>query len=268
MGAGIARTIADYYGNQIRAVCKNKAIGSIVPFYGPGLHQKPILNMISKPVSYKKPTIKNALATLDNLHSFLRQHNIKKLHIPFIGAGLDGLCWFTIEDYIKNNFADLELEITAFYWNGVELDRIINSTPLSGPFAARAKQYRSFFQTGNEIMIVTEHNVNTGQQQQQQSEHKVNNSPQESKSNPEHEESTQGVDDPQEPDQPDSNIVIGNDDDGYGDDNEALTTKIRSTSVSTSAKASHTDPPAEDAGINAIGTNDLKTDGDVRTEDS
>lgn len=105
---------------------KGAGIGSIVPYSKKG--KKPVLNMISKEISYFKPKLEDALQTLLNLKKYLADNNdtITKLHIPFIGAGLDGLSWFTVESFILENFSDLDIEITAFYFSQPELKKIIN----------------------------------------------------------------------------------------------------------------------------------------------
>lgn len=139
MGAGIALTIRKAYGYAICTACRGAPIGSIVPFSAEG--KKPVLNMISKEFSYRKPTLENALMTLGNLKIYLKENKITKLHIPFIGAGLDGLPWFTIEEYILENFSDLELDITAFYFSATDLQKII----FSNWGLERAKLYADAF---------------------------------------------------------------------------------------------------------------------------
>ncbi len=152
MGAGIALTICREYGNNIRAACRGHPIGSIIPYHVRG--KKPVLNMISKDVSYLKPTLANALATLGNLKKYLKENKITKLHIPFIGAGLDGLSWFAIEEYIIENFSDIQLDITAFYFSDTELQKII----AKGWDLERAKFYMDIF-GGGDPDAVLEHVV-------------------------------------------------------------------------------------------------------------
>jgi O-acetyl-ADP-ribose deacetylase (regulator of RNase III) len=150
MGAGIANTICRDQGPKIRSACRGAGIGAIIPYQAPG--KKPVINMISKEVSCYNPELKDALDTLLNLKAYLSTNKINKLHIPFIGAGIDRLPWFTIEDFILKNFSDLDIEITAFFFNKTELESIIAKSGVKQD-DERAKLYtESFIKDDKELV--------------------------------------------------------------------------------------------------------------------
>lgn len=115
MGAGIATQFVKRYPNMRNYIhSQNPIIGDVV-FYnchqagGTGKHH--LFNLITKEKSWEKPYRADFSNAIDKLKEEMVNRGFLHLAIPLIGAGLDRLDWNESRDYIKEEFADTDIEI-------------------------------------------------------------------------------------------------------------------------------------------------------------
>lgn len=73
-----------------------------------------IYNLITKEKYFNKPTYQSMSSSLEAMKTHMEKNSVKKLAIPRIGCGLDGLVWKKVKDQIGDIFQDLEVEITVY----------------------------------------------------------------------------------------------------------------------------------------------------------
>lgn len=69
-------------------------------------------NLITKESTWERPTYKNLAESLIDMRSQIQKLNIKKLAMPRIGCGIDGLNWGAVYALIVVTFKQLDIEIT------------------------------------------------------------------------------------------------------------------------------------------------------------
>lgn len=71
-----------------------------------------VLNLITKNKYYGKPTYDTMQGALASMWYLIKANlEIKKIAMPKIGCGLDGLSWPKVEEIIKELFEDTDIEI-------------------------------------------------------------------------------------------------------------------------------------------------------------
>jgi hypothetical protein len=70
-----------------------------------------VYNLITKRNYWDKPTKETLQKSLNQMKKLCIKHNTKKLAMPKIACGLDGMHWNTVSDMIKNTFDDMDIEI-------------------------------------------------------------------------------------------------------------------------------------------------------------
>jgi O-acetyl-ADP-ribose deacetylase (regulator of RNase III) len=71
-----------------------------------------VFNLITKLWTYEKPTYETLRATLLDMKKQIEELGIKKLAMPKIGCGIDGLSWVAVSSMITSVFKDMDIEIT------------------------------------------------------------------------------------------------------------------------------------------------------------
>lgn len=75
-----------------------------------------VFNLITKAKCWQKPSYESLEeALLEMREKISENRNIKKLVMPKIGCGLDGLSWDKVEPMIQEIFKDLDIEIIVCY---------------------------------------------------------------------------------------------------------------------------------------------------------
>lgn len=69
------------------------------------------LNLVTKQVYWGKPTYETFRMAIEDMKELALKHDIKKIAMPTIGAGLDKLNWTKNREIIKEVFADTVIEI-------------------------------------------------------------------------------------------------------------------------------------------------------------
>lgn len=73
-------------------------------------------NLITKRYYYNKPTYETLKESLTELRGYVDKNSIKRILMPRIGCGLDGLKWEKVKLIIEEIFADADIEILVFYF--------------------------------------------------------------------------------------------------------------------------------------------------------
>lgn len=122
--AGIAKVFADKYGVKIDLLtrcAKNEwdgngrceLSGSNMAEDGTGCWI--VANLVTKEKCYHKPAYDTLRQALLNMRCKLLAHGLKRVGMPLIGCGLDGLEWNKVSKIIKEVFADTDIEILVCY---------------------------------------------------------------------------------------------------------------------------------------------------------
>lgn len=69
-------------------------------------------NLITKLWTYEQPTYENLHESLMDMRRQVQELDIKKLAMPKIGCGIDGLSWVAVFAMIMTTFKDMDIEIT------------------------------------------------------------------------------------------------------------------------------------------------------------
>lgn len=72
-----------------------------------------VLNIITKELYYNKPTIITMMIALVKLKQVCLENNIKKIAMPTIGCGLDGLKWEIVSKTIQDTLRNTDIEIVV-----------------------------------------------------------------------------------------------------------------------------------------------------------
>ncbi|AAC97746.1 ORF MSV225 hypothetical protein [Melanoplus sanguinipes entomopoxvirus] len=113
-GKGIAYTIKKKYFKMV------KYLQSKTPLEIPGVYEyinndnKIIINLVTKPSSYKKPTLKQYEDAIELLREYCIKNNITTLNMPAIGSGLDGLNWDDVSNIIKEKLCNSNINVNVY----------------------------------------------------------------------------------------------------------------------------------------------------------
>lgn len=76
-----------------------------------------VFNLITKECGYQRPTYDNLYQALWEMRQDLETDCIKKIAMPQIGCGLDGLNWNIVKAMIKEVFSDIDVEIVVYIYD-------------------------------------------------------------------------------------------------------------------------------------------------------
>ena len=110
MGAGIAvKMKKKFHLGGLENAIKNCDLQPVkVPVC---FHHNGVFNLITKKKYHGKPSYDTMRGALVSMWYYVNLHNTKKIAMPKIGCGLDGLSWPLVEDMIKEIFKDVDIEI-------------------------------------------------------------------------------------------------------------------------------------------------------------
>ena len=72
-----------------------------------------VYNLVTKSRCYYKPTYQSLTEALTDMRKQMIADGVKKLAIPRIGCGLDGLEWSSVSTIVKEIFKDTDIEIVV-----------------------------------------------------------------------------------------------------------------------------------------------------------
>ena len=70
-----------------------------------------VFNLVTKPVVMSFPTYQGLKLSLIKMKELMEVQGLKKLAIPMIGCGIDGLEWDTVRAILHSVFIDTDIEI-------------------------------------------------------------------------------------------------------------------------------------------------------------
>lgn len=130
LGAGIAKTFRDKYGVRDELITLTKPFPKDIRWRGVGYciftehEQCPwiVANLVTKERYFDKPTYQSLMESLLSMKDGLKQlfPKVKKIGMPLIGCGLDGLEWAKVSMIIKAMFAATDLDIEVCILNQKE----------------------------------------------------------------------------------------------------------------------------------------------------
>lgn len=113
MGAGIVVMFNKLF--NMKNVLINKyprgqwnGIGYVIP-------EGKVYNLITKEMVYHKPTYQNLKESLECMREDMIIKGYKKLGIPFLGCGIDGLKWSGVYPILEDIFKNTDIEIQLCY---------------------------------------------------------------------------------------------------------------------------------------------------------
>ena len=74
-------------------------------------HETVIYNLVTKPTVADRPTYSNLSTVLKHLANTMKAMGFKRLAIPTIGCGIDGLDWGKVKQIIEEVFECTDIEI-------------------------------------------------------------------------------------------------------------------------------------------------------------
>lgn len=114
MGKGIAVQFNQHFDmrNKLRAAYP----GYLADWQAQGLSfdcilQGRVFNLITKERYYHKPTYQSLQGALEIMRGLCQEQKIRRLAMPLIGCGLDGLQWQQVSGIIQQVFAELDGQI-------------------------------------------------------------------------------------------------------------------------------------------------------------
>lgn len=75
-----------------------------------------VFNLVTKRNVWEKPTYVNLYASLVEMRLLCEKLGVKKLAMPLIGCGIDGLKWEEVSLRVKEVFKDMDIEILVCIW--------------------------------------------------------------------------------------------------------------------------------------------------------
>lgn len=74
-----------------------------------------VFNLVTKETWRRKPTMNSIIECLHELKKQVTECNIKKLAMPCIACGLDGMEWENVSEQVRGVFNDTDVEILVCY---------------------------------------------------------------------------------------------------------------------------------------------------------
>ena len=99
MGAGIAVPFQAKY--HIREAIQARQLNLVIPTV---VMTGRVFNLVTKVNYYGKPTYDNVFLALDKMKTVMDYFNVKKVAMPRIGCGIDGLHWEYFKRHLRDNF--------------------------------------------------------------------------------------------------------------------------------------------------------------------
>lgn len=76
-----------------------------------------VYNLVTKEMGYQRPTYDDLYQALWEMRADIELNYVKKIAMPQIGCGLDGLNWNIVKAMIKEVFSDVDVEIVVYIYN-------------------------------------------------------------------------------------------------------------------------------------------------------
>lgn len=70
--------------------------------------------LITKKRVYDKPTYQSLRSSVEAMLEHVTAHDVKRISMPRIGCGLDGLNWSHVSTMLRDVFVNSDVEITVY----------------------------------------------------------------------------------------------------------------------------------------------------------
>lgn len=111
MGKGIAVEFKKRFGGVRELEQQGKGIGEVAVLQRGNIF---VYYLITKESYFNKPSYGDLERSLVNMKDHMQKNRVKKLAIPKLGCGLDGLLWPEVKVILKRVFGDLPLQIEVY----------------------------------------------------------------------------------------------------------------------------------------------------------
>lgn len=112
MGAGIAVPMQKTFG--LREKIQNAGL----PLHHPTtILTGRVFNLITKAKSSGKPTLNSLHMSIIKMRDIAVKEEIVQIAMPKIGCGMDQLSWVQVQEIIKTEFTNTNIEIYVCNWN-------------------------------------------------------------------------------------------------------------------------------------------------------
>ncbi|XP_054281581.1 ADP-ribose glycohydrolase OARD1-like [Macrosteles quadrilineatus] len=111
---GIATVFRKKFGGTEDLERQRPAIGTTLNLKRNGRH---LFYLVTKETSSQKPSYESLKKSLQDLRDKLLRIGIKKLAIPRLGCGYDGLEWKIVRNMVRELFKDTGIEIVVCVYN-------------------------------------------------------------------------------------------------------------------------------------------------------
>lgn len=108
LGGGIAKQFCTHFDMRERLL---NYYGDGVKGAGFALKMSNVYNLVTKEKVSDRPTYENLINALTDMKEDMVDTGVKKIAMPKIGCGLDGLNWDIVRSIIKEVFKDTDIEI-------------------------------------------------------------------------------------------------------------------------------------------------------------
>ncbi len=108
LGGGIAKQFCEHYDMKNRLFVN---YGSDFDGVGMALLIDNVYNLVTKKYVHNRPTYENLARTLEDMRDMMIDEGQRKVAMPRIGCGLDGLDWAIVRSIIKDIFEDTNIEV-------------------------------------------------------------------------------------------------------------------------------------------------------------
>lgn len=114
MGAGIAVEFNKRFNTRTELMNRFKGDSTALwdnNIHGYNILQGNVLNLVTKRNYWEKPTYESMRAALTHAKTCCEIHHIKRVALPMIGCGLDGLKWEKVSAILQDVFAGNDIEL-------------------------------------------------------------------------------------------------------------------------------------------------------------
>ncbi|XP_055612432.1 ADP-ribose glycohydrolase OARD1-like isoform X2 [Uranotaenia lowii] len=101
MGAGIAVRFKQLFKQEDKLKAQNVGVGGVAVLKDDARF---VYYLITKKTSYQKPTYDDLAKSLEAMRKHMSENGAKKLAIPRIGCGIDGLEWDKVKGILNSTF--------------------------------------------------------------------------------------------------------------------------------------------------------------------
>ncbi|MCD1431043.1 DDE-type integrase/transposase/recombinase [Klebsiella pneumoniae] len=117
MSRGIAAEFRKRYGRLRELQKQNPRVGRVLRIHDHQQSPRSFFYLVTKSASDQKPTYKDVWKALNELKAVVLFLGIKKLAMPKIGCGIDGLDWRIVRSMLEVLFRSTTVEILVCCWN-------------------------------------------------------------------------------------------------------------------------------------------------------